>query len=182
MDPRDRTDFPPKEVVLKDGRTGTVRFLRCDDGDRLGDMYDQLSELAARFYWPHPLDREHARQNAARADSPTEVVLVLEMPDEALGGYAWYRWPGERAEASGFGICAASDCQGCGVGRLLMERLLEIAEEIGPPIMRLTCQHANARAVALYRKMGFGIVREGMVKGRRQWPAEPQFWMQRRCR
>ncbi|MBN2451350.1 MAG: GNAT family N-acetyltransferase [Lentisphaeria bacterium] len=182
MTPAERDQYPEREVALKNGRRGRLRFLRQDDGDRLGDLYEGLPEEAGRFYWPHPLDREHARGNAARADSPTEVVLVLELEDGSLGGYAWYRWRGNEARASGFGICVAGPCQGCGAGRVLMERLLEVAGRVGPPVMSLTCQHANARAVELYLKLGFRVIREGIVKGRRQWPAEPQYWMERRRR
>lgn len=181
MTPADRQRFPPTPATLKDGRTATLRFLRADDGPRLGDFYAGLDETAKRFYWPHLLDREHALDNAARADSPSEVVLVLETPMGALGGYAWYRWH-EPASASGFGICIAVDYQSCGAGRALMVRLLEIAREVGPPRMQLTCQHANFRAVELYQKLGFRVTREGLLGARRQWPAEPQYWMERPVR
>jgi ribosomal protein S18 acetylase RimI-like enzyme len=181
MTPADRERFPPTGVALKDGRPATLRLLRTDDGERLGDFYAGLDENAARFYWPHPLDHEHARTNASRADSPTEVVLVLETASATLGGYAWYRWQ-EPAASSTFGICIAVDHQSCGAGRVLMERLLEIAREVGPPRMALTCQHANIRAVELYQKLGFRVTREGWLGGRRQWPPEPQYWMERAVR
>jgi ribosomal protein S18 acetylase RimI-like enzyme len=175
----DRTRFPTIQATLKDGRAATVRFLLPADGPRLGDFYEGLDENAKRFYWPHPLDREHAMANAARADSPTEVVLLLEATAGTLGGYAWYRWREVTAQASGFGICIAVNCQSCGAGRVLMERLLEVARTVGPPRMCLTVQHANARAVELYQKLGFRVTREGMLCARRQWPAEPQYWMER---
>ena len=182
MTPADRGRFPATCVTLKDGRAGTLRFLRADDGERLGDFYEGLDAEAGRFYWPHALDREHARANASRADSPVEVVLVLETPTGAIGGYAWYRWRDADAPSSGFGICIAVDYQSCGAGRVLMERLLEIAKEVGPPRMCLTCQHANFRAVELYQKLGFRVTREGLLGGRRQWPPEPQYWLEKAVR
>jgi ribosomal protein S18 acetylase RimI-like enzyme len=149
----------------------------------LGDFYASLPEIAARFYWPHPLTRENGEKWAAeQADSPCNVTLVLETPGGEIAGYAWYQWPGEEARASVFGICIREDYQSSGAGRALMERLLGIARTVGPPIMQLTCQHANVRAVALYRKMGFEVTKEGMVSARRQFPAEPQYWMERPCR
>ena len=181
MTAADRERFPPTRVALKDGRAAALRFLRSNDGERLGDFYEGLDENAFRFYAPHPHDREHALANAARADSPLEVVLVLETPTGAIGGYAWYRWQ-EAAPSSGFGICIAVDYQSCGAGRVLMERLLEIARVIGPPRMCLTCQHANVRAVELYQKLGFRVTREGLLGARGQWPAEPQYWMERPVR
>jgi hypothetical protein len=124
MTPGDRNRFPPAQAVLKDGRTVTLRFLLPGDGPRLGDFYESLDENARRFYAPHPLDREHALANAARADSPTEAVLVLETAGGGIGGYAWYRWHEAAAPASGFGICLAVAYQSCGAGRALMTRLL----------------------------------------------------------
>jgi len=182
MTPRDRARCPPVEVRLRDGRRATVRLLLPEDGPRLADFYEGLDENARRFYWPHVLDREHAMSNATRADSPTEVVLVLEAPAGAIAGYAWYRWRDSEAMASGFGICIAVGLQSCGAGRALMERLLPVARAVGPPRMNLTVQHANLRAVELYQKLGFRVTREGMLGARRQWPAEPQYWMERPVR
>lgn len=182
MTPGDRTRFPPVQATLKDGRSATLRFLLPEDGARLAALYAGLDENARRFYWPHALDREHAMANAARADSPTEVVLVLEAPAGAIAGYAWYRWRAADAPASGFGICIVVGYQNCGAGRVLMERLLAVARELGPPQMELTVQHANRRAVELYQKLGFRVTREGTLGARRQWPAEPQYGMARGVR
>jgi len=183
MRPADREPFPPVPVVLRDGKKGTLRFLRQSDAKILGDFYVSLPPSAARFYWPHPLTRENGENWAAeQADNPCCVTLVLETPEGEIGGYAWYRWRNEQAPDSVFGICIREDYQSCGAGRALMERLLKIAETVGPPLMILTCQHANFRAVQLYQKLGFRITREGMVGARREFPAEPQYWMERRCR
>ena len=137
-----------------------------------------------RFYYPHPLDREHARANAAKALSPLEVVLVLETPAQQVAGYAWYRWKEEGARRSGFGICIGRACQNLGAGRALMARLLEIARLVGPPVMCLTVQQANARAVALYQGMGFSIVREQMrgVMAGNEFPPEPEYAMEQRVK
>ena len=65
-----------------------------------------------------------------------------------------------------------------------MSRLLEIAKEIGPPIMMLTVQAANERALGLYRKMGFEVVGEGTLVARPAvgFAAEPQYYMERNAR
>jgi ribosomal protein S18 acetylase RimI-like enzyme len=85
---------------------------------------------------------------------------------------------------SHFGLCIRRGLQASGAGNALMTRLLEVAKEIGPPVMGLTVQKANARAVALYTKMGFRVVREQMrgpmaVDG---FPPEPEYYMERRTR
>lgn len=183
MRPEDQERFPPVPATLRGGRTGTLRFLRATDAAALGEFYVNLPPIAARYYWPHPLTRENGEKWAVeQADSPFCVTLVLEPPEGGIGGYAWYRWRGEDAPDSVFGICVREDYQGCGAGRALMERLLHVAETVGPPLMVLTCQHANVRAVQLYQKLGFRIVKEGMVGARREFAAEPQYWMERPCR
>ena len=58
------------------------------------------------------------------------------------------------------GICIASEWQGRGVGRLLIGRLLEWADQwAGVLRVELTVHVDNERAIALYRAMGF--VEEG---------------------
>jgi ribosomal protein S18 acetylase RimI-like enzyme len=183
MCPEDIERFPAIATRLKDDTEVTVRPLSPDDGEALAEFYAGVPREDIRFYCPHSLDREHALANAAKAHSPVEVVLVLETPDREIGGYAWYRWKDETGERSGFGICIARRCQGQGAGNALMTRLLEIAQEIGPAAMGLTVQLANARAVALYRQMGFQVVRE-QIRGPHLFgfDPEPEYYMERRVR
>lgn len=176
------TTFPLISVQLKDGSRAAIRPLSDGDGEALAVFYAGVPLDDIRFYCPHPLDREHALCNAAKAYSPTEVVLVLDTAG-GIGGYAWYRWS-EGDALSGFGICISRAFQGQGVGRLLMTRLLEIAETVGPPVMTLTVQRANARAVQLYQSMGFQVVREQIRQHDPAlgFPEEPEFYMERRVR
>mgnify|MGYP001583934987 CR=1 FL=1 len=180
MTPEQQKRFPPAPATLKDGTTVTLRPLLPDDGERLGDFYESIPRTDIRFYCPHPLTREKARENAGKALSPCEAVLVMETAGGEIGGYAWFRWQ-EGAGLSHFGICVRRGFQENGAGGALMARLLELAQEIGPPVMALTVQKANTRAVALYMKMGFRIVREQMrgpmaIAG---FPPEPEYYMER---
>jgi ribosomal protein S18 acetylase RimI-like enzyme len=172
--------FPSVTTVLKNGASATVRPLAEEDADALGDFYEAIPREDCRFYCPYPLTREQDKKNAARASSPTEVVLVVEVAG-TIGGYAWYRWK-EGAAASTFGICVRRSLQGTGAGKALMNRLLEIAREVGPPVMNLTVQKANPHAVELYQKMDFVIVREQMRGAAPEFPSEPEYLMQLRVR
>jgi len=126
----------------------------------------------------------------------------------AIVGYAWYRWRDEgeqpggsrqpsdsrqpsgselpsdsgllsgTAQSSIFGICLREAYRGAGLGQALIARLLEIARAVGPPVMALTVQLANPRAVALYQKMGFRIVREQMREAIGDFVAEPEYAME----
>ncbi len=184
MTPGTMKQFPPIRVSLKDGTEATIRPLSPEDGEALAAFYAGVPMEDIRFYCPHPLDREHALSNAANALSPLEVVLVVETPAQPIAGYAWYRWKEENAERSTFGICVGRAIQGTGAGRALMARLAEIAAVAGPPVMCLTVQKANARAVALYQSMGFRIVREQMrgPMAMGTFPPEPEYAMERQVR
>lgn len=184
MLPADQERFPPRPLRLLGGTRATIRPLREADAEALAAFYATVPPADFRFYCPHVLDRQHAMLKAGRAGSPEEVALVIELADGSLGGYAWYRWEGPLAERSTFGICLRRDCQGLGAGAGLMSRLLAIAAEVGPPVMSLTVQFANARAVALYRHMGFAVVREQVRPAKPEFglAPEPEYYMERRVR
>ena len=167
-------DFIPRTRQLRDGEPVRVRPLRSDDGERLACFYASLRERDRFFYRPHPLTRDRALEKAARANSPTFVCLLLENRQGEIAGYAWYEWT-LHAERSTFGICIRPQYQGRGAGTLLVHPLLEIADRIGPAVMGLTVQKANPRAVALYRKHGFRVVREQ----ERTTDGEPDYYMER---
>jgi ribosomal protein S18 acetylase RimI-like enzyme len=175
--------FPPVDTSLKDGRTVILRLITPKDGEALGDFYDSLPRATWRFYCPPRLTRIDAARKAALADSPTEVCLISEDPESgAIAGYAWYRWENPSSPSSVFGICLREGYRGAGLGRALMARLLQISASVGPPVMELTVQLANPRAVALYTKMGFEIVAEQVRPQVADFPAEPEYAMERPVR
>lgn len=184
MTPEDQGKFPPIQATLKNSISVTLRPLLPQDGEAMAEFYAAIPLHNIRFYGPYPLDRENALANAEKATSPDEVVLVMESPDSRIAGYAWYRWEGEEAADSVFGICIRPEFQECGAGGLLMTRLLEIAKSIGPPVMTLTVQLANVRALALYTRMGFIKVREQMCHRERPlgFEDEAEYYMEQRMR
>ncbi len=175
--------FPPVKVKLKNGAFVCIRFLLPSDGKALAEFYRHVPAEDFRFYCPYPLTEQQALENAAEAFSPAKVVLVLEKEHNQIGGYCWYRWQ-EGCQCSTFGICISRSLQGTGAGKALMTRLLEIAREVGPPIMSLTVQVANVRAVNLYQKMGFVIVRKQMREEKKELnlPPEPEYYMEKKVR
>ena len=184
MTPETMTHYPPLAVTLQDGSPVVLRPLQPTDGEALTALYAGMPREDARFYGSCLRGRELALAKVALAESPCEVVLVLETPDGGIGGYARYRWEREQAEKSHFGICISRPYQSAGAGRALMTRLLEIARTIGPPVMCLTVQLANVRAVKLYTRMGFQVVREQMCQRdpSSEWLPEPEYYMEQRIR
>ena len=191
MLPEDQASYPPLTATLKDGRSVRLRLISVADTSALSDFYASLPRETWRFYCPPRLTHEDAVRRAAEAEAPTVVCLVAEEPwSGAIVGYAWYRWRDEgelpsdsgllsgTAQSSIFGICLREAYRGAGLGQALIARLLEIARAVGPPVMALTVQLANPRAVALYQKMGFRIVREQMREAIGDFVAEPEYAME----
>ena len=189
MSPQNRERFPAFQAVLANGVRALIRPLHTGDARILGDFYLSVPAQDYRFYRNRPLTREQAATMAASADHPHRVVLVLvptprrgsRQTDDSIGGYAWYRWE-DGTEPSVLGICIGPRFQNLGAGTALMKRLLEIARTVGPPVVSLTVQKANPRAVRLYRKMGFRIVREQTRPASHWFPAEPEYYMERPSR
>lgn len=179
---QDQTRFAPTSIELENDHRVTLRALALGDADTLGDFYGSLSRATYRFYCPHPLTRENAAKVAARASSPMLVALVAENKAQEIVGYASYHWVHDDSRASTFGICLRQAYRGVGLGQAMIERLIEIAERVGPPVMSLTAQKANPRALALYRKMGFRVVREQMRGQIEEFPPEPEVYMERQVR
>lgn len=78
--------------------------------------------------------------------------LVLEEEGGALAGTAWLTQDGRRSYLHHFGI--RPDLQGRGLGRLLMDRVLEAARVLGLQL-KLEVGRDNLRARELYRRSGF---------------------------
>jgi len=180
MTPEHYTNYSPLAVTLRDGRSAWVRPVAPDDLEALMTFYAEIPREDLRFYYPHPMTHEYASRNTERALSPLCVALVLTLPDGRIVGYSSYEWADMGDAYSLFGLCIARECQGVGAGRLLMEHLLTFARQYGPPVMALTVQLANTRAVSLYRSMGFQVMREQMVAhdSSLDFADEPEYYME----
>jgi ribosomal protein S18 acetylase RimI-like enzyme len=178
----DQVLFPAVSVTLVDGRAVQLRFLASTDTEAFAEFYASIERAAYRFYCPHPLTRENAEKRTEAALSPSVVGLVAVDDAQHIVAYASFQWDASDDNPSYFGICIAKHYRGCGLGEILMRRIAEIAGTVGPPLMSLTVQKANPRAVALYRKMGFEIVHEQMRAHVDEFPPEPEFYMERSVR
>ncbi len=179
----DRSWASPVRVTLRDGRDMIVRLLDSADGEAMGEFYASIPVEDNRYYiGPTGTTADNARLRAAGADNALEVALVLEGRDGKIYGEAWYRWEAPEAAKSMFGICISRQCQNCGAGRAIMTRLLEVARCCGPAIMTLTVQKENVRAVALYMRMGFAIIREQLRPARPDCPPLPEYYMELQTR
>lgn len=139
----------------------SIRLLQRDDAPIICEFYASLTERETYYFYPHPLDGEHAHRLAADADSP-ELIAVLateHAPEgERMDGYAYIRM-----NADGdwwFGICIRPDRQDHGLGTRLLSDLMDRARKAGAQRIGLHVHLTNPRAQALYRKFGFEVVDE----------------------
>lgn len=116
-------------------------------------------------------ERWKAMLTESQALGKPDLQLVAELPTDdgtlRVVGTAGLHVAGvavRRRHVMGVGLAVAADAQGQGVGRALMQALCDFADQWGQVLrMELHVYADNARAIALYRSMGF--VQEGLHRG-----------------
>jgi GNAT superfamily N-acetyltransferase len=142
---------------LRDGRKALLRPLVSDDRGRIIAAFDRLSEESRyrRFFAPlHELSDQSLEYLTEIDHSDHEAIVALDPESGELIGVARYVRvePGsDRAEAA---VVVADDWQHVGLGRALLERLVERARAEG--ICRFTAlvQADNRRALELLGEIG----------------------------
>ena len=136
-----------------------IRRLEEGDEDILFHFLQSLSETTIYYFEPHPMDRDSARQLVSEVNQDKSVIRFLatiwEGSAEKAVGYA-FLWKLDRDLAS-LGIGVSDQYQGRGLGKALMNVLLDTARDIGRKEIGLSVAEANEKAISLYQKMGFAF-------------------------
>jgi len=138
----------------------SIRAARADDEERLLAI-DRATW--SPYSSPAPAPSEGPFFNEG---TEPQNVLVAEL-DGQLVGWGKIQHPTELASndhvwhVTGLGVDPAFE--GRGVGRALMEALMEMARERGGSRMTLRVFAANERARRLYERLGFEV--EGVLRG-----------------
>ena len=141
----------------------------------------QIREMEPRDTWDaariekenfsRPWSRESFESSAFREDT---LYLTAELEGQVVG-YAGMWISLDEGEITN--VSVDSKWQGQGIGRLLLEKLLDWAEKAGATSCILEVRESNVRAIRLYEDMGFvplGVrknfyespVEDGIVMGR----------------
>lgn len=127
--------FPEKKVILKDGRTAVLRSAVIEDAP---DCLEYLRVTAAEtpFLLREPEEANMTlRQEEAflggRLEDPDSLMLIARIDGEYAG-----------------------DC-GLGLGRIMIETVVDVAKELGYEQMELEVINGNDRARHLYESLGF---------------------------
>ena len=127
-------------------------------------LFQQPNVIEGTLQMPHP---SKAMWRARLADpGPEEDYRMVAVSGEAIVGSAGIHpnpRPRRRHVAS-VGMAVHDDWQGQGIGRGLMNALLEVADNwLQIRRVELTVFSDNSRAIGLYRSVGF--VEEGLHRG-----------------
>ena len=153
------------EFKLKDGRTAVVRSPREEDASGLLDyLYVTACETEFLMRCPeecgkYTLEGERAFiEKAKTSDSEAAALCLVDGKIVGLANIMWSRAIKTKHRAS-VGIALVREFWGLSIGTALMEELIRIAEENEDLIqIELDFIEGNARARALYEKLGFRIV------------------------
>lgn len=118
-------------VTLKNNERVLIRRFRRTDGDALYDFFiNGLSEQSKRLYSLQPLDWSLVQVVVSEADAP-QVLRLIALRGEQIIGYAYWRQQLFNPKIPIVSIAVADSHQGLGLGRALMELLIEGAQLIG---------------------------------------------------
>ncbi len=155
-----------KDVVTNDGRVVHVRPLRPGDREKLQAFDRGLSERTRALFPPHSYDDETVDEYIRRNERGDDIIYVGEYEGEIVAYF--FLWYAKRPTCL-LGIGLADAFQGVGLGKQLMDILIQSARDAGCDAIELTTAPENARAFALYRRCGFqylGDVENQMGEGK----------------
>ncbi len=126
-----------------------VRVVGPGDEEALGEMFSHIDET---FFRPHAFTRDEATRICHRGGRD---LYVLMLDDGRPVAYGMLRGLDEGYTTPSLGIAVSTECQGRGIGRLMMEELHQVAANHGADVVRLRVHPDNVRARHLYEALGY---------------------------
>jgi ribosomal protein S18 acetylase RimI-like enzyme len=145
-------------VTLHDGRKVVIRAVRPDDAGRLRAFDAALSERSRqlRYLGSKPPMTEDWARHLSEVDFEQRFALVASLgsgPEERI--VADCRLLSSEQVTGELAIAVADDCQGLGLGRLLVELTLRVAAARGLPKVFADVRYDNRPMALLLRSEGF---------------------------
>ena len=133
-----------------------IRQLSSKDWKRLLEFYESLSSSVAALFRPFGEPTEQViRGHLSETDMGKHISFGLVLSGGTVDGHAFVQ--GIDGERPVFGIGLREHLHGRGWGRRLAETILREADGRALPLVTLTVVKVNARAMALYEKLGFVV-------------------------
>ena len=157
----------PRRLQTRNGDSVLLRLVGEEDAVQICAILPQshresdfLNWMPGEFDWTDEREREFIRDHAHRRGA---IILCIESDDRIIALAGAQQMPFRRfAHHAEIGITILKDHWGKGLGRILMESLIEWgrAEKLGRLTLRVF--EDNHRAVRLYRSLGF--TKEGRLR------------------
>lgn len=131
-----------------------IRPVRPDDAAAVTEIRRQAT--VREFNNTLPSDRGERDREALASLGPENHVLVAEVNGRAVGFARLDVSGGRQRHVGTLSVNVHDDYQGQGIGRRLVEALLELADDhLGLTRVQLEVWADNARAIRLYESLGF---------------------------
>ena len=155
----------PCNFTLKDGRTALIR--QANPGDAEG-LLAHVNEITAEgiFLQTERVDKSAAEEMEwiSGFDGLSKLLIVAEVDHRLVGSADIRRGPQvKNAHVAELGIALSKGARGQGLGRAIIEAMIDWARSVGIRKLFLGVFHTNERAIALYRVLGFED--EGRLRG-----------------
>jgi putative acetyltransferase len=138
-----------------------IRAVRPDDAAALMDIRHQKQVM--RYTPAMPSERVDRAGEVYARWGKDDHVMVAELDGRVVGYAGLHLRDGKRRHSAWLGIAVHDEFAGRGAGQLLMQALLDLADNwIGLVRVDLEASASNERAIAMYRR--FGFVEEGRQK------------------
>ena len=138
----------------------TLRDATDADLEAIRDIYNHAVEHTTAIWNEVLIDVDNRRAWLELRRTKGFPVLVAEQAGR-VAGYAsygdWRAFDGYRHTVE-HSVYVDKDCRGAGIGKLLMQALIEHARDNGKHVMIAAIEAENQPSIALHERLGFSLV------------------------
>jgi GNAT superfamily N-acetyltransferase len=147
-------DPAPDVILLRDGARLVVRPIEAADADALVALHARLSAdtIYRRYFGVRPHLSPTDVERFTRVDGRTRFALVALQAADLVAVARYEGRPGDRSAE--LAVVVDDALQHQGVGRLMLERLVDVAREAGIESLVADVLAGNAAMLALLRTLG----------------------------
>jgi putative acetyltransferase len=148
-----------------------IRPVRVEDAQALNEL--RRRDAVAEFVSTFSSERESVTRKYIESFGPSDHVFVAEIDGRVVAQAGLHVRDGRQRHSAWVGLAVHDAFCGRGIGRALMEKLLDLADRwLGLVRVDLNVVASNTRAVSLYEKLGFvleGTQRKASYFDGRYW-------------
>ena len=151
-----------KEVVLGDGRKAVLRAPRWDDLDDflglINELVDEHADILRNTHSTRGEEVEWLADRLTAIEKGSLIALVAEVNGRVVASSDVAQRTPENPQhkhVGVLGIAILKTARGLGLGKVLMDSLLELSKKAGLKIIILDMFATNKVARRLYEKVGF---------------------------